>query len=480
MSPSVDPVAVRRNVWTLSLENTWHPTIDWYRQGVTALQQVTDLSEPRAWIHLANIHGTSIARSSWPSWLGDHGWNACQHGSWYFLSWHRVYLHHFERLVRAEIVRLGGPRDWALPYWDYNPRRPQSLQIPPAFLDPGSSAHPNALYVAARRTSMNAGNPMDAWAASTAGWADRFTSNSTAIPSFGGPRTGWSHQGQVVGDLENQPHGSVHMQVGGSNPPGLMSSFDTAARDPIFWLHHANIDRLWERWRGVVSHDTPTESGWLDEVFEFGHGPALTKLKARDVLDTRAGPLRYRYLGTPPAGGLGPRLLSLTGPRMREPTPQLVGASGTKISLAGTQPARVRVQLDHPMAKAGFAPTRGLAAESPKVYLALENVQASQVGTSGYEVHLGIPDGADPQAYPDRRVGQFSTFGVVEASRVDDDQSGGGRTYSFDITPIVPRLEAAGDWDPDHLRVSITPLLHADDEPASGDVTVGRVGLYYG
>jgi hypothetical protein len=23
---------------------------------------------------------------------------------------------------------------------------------------------------------------------------------------------------------------------------------ETAAQDPIFWLHHANIDRLWERW----------------------------------------------------------------------------------------------------------------------------------------------------------------------------------------------------------------------------------------
>ena len=45
----------------------------------------------------------------------------------------------------------------------------------------------------------------------------------------------------------------VHVLVGGSDPnsnlPGLMSDPDTAGLDPIFWLHHANIDRLWEVWR---------------------------------------------------------------------------------------------------------------------------------------------------------------------------------------------------------------------------------------
>jgi tyrosinase len=41
-----------------------------------------------------------------------------------------------------------------------------------------------------------------------------------------------------------------------------MSGFNTAARDPIFWLHHANIDRLWEAWLALEDHANPTGSRW--------------------------------------------------------------------------------------------------------------------------------------------------------------------------------------------------------------------------
>ena len=55
--------------------------------------------------------------------------------------------------------------------------------------------------------------------------------------------------------LEDTPHGPVHVYVGGSKTinghqvPGDMSVFPTAARDPIFFAHHGNLDRLWETWR---------------------------------------------------------------------------------------------------------------------------------------------------------------------------------------------------------------------------------------
>ena len=39
-------------------------------------------------------------------------------------------------------------------------------------------------------------------------------------------------------------HGTIHVAVGGSNPAGHMSVVDVAGFDPIFWLHHANVDRL--------------------------------------------------------------------------------------------------------------------------------------------------------------------------------------------------------------------------------------------
>ncbi len=46
-------------------------------------------------------------------------WSQCWHGSWYFVPWHRGYLIAFEPVIRAQIVALGGPADWTLPYWNY-------------------------------------------------------------------------------------------------------------------------------------------------------------------------------------------------------------------------------------------------------------------------------------------------------------------------------------------------------------------------
>lgn len=39
-------------------------------------------------------------------------------------------------------------------------------------------------------------------------------------------------------------HNQVHTNVGGSNPLGHMSVTNVASFDPIFWLHHCNVDRL--------------------------------------------------------------------------------------------------------------------------------------------------------------------------------------------------------------------------------------------
>ena len=46
----------------------------------------------------------------------------------------------------------------------------------------------------------------------------------------------------------NGPHGGLHIRVGED-----MGAFDYAAYDPIFWMHHANVDRHWARWQR--SHD---------------------------------------------------------------------------------------------------------------------------------------------------------------------------------------------------------------------------------
>jgi hypothetical protein len=45
----------------------------------------------------------------------------------------------------------------------------------------------------------------------------------------------------------------MHVRVG-----GFMGAFNSAGLDPLFWLHHCNIDRLWEVWRKMsATHKDP-------------------------------------------------------------------------------------------------------------------------------------------------------------------------------------------------------------------------------
>jgi len=96
---------------------------------VKALKAITDVTKPNSWAYLARIHGYNADRSTWPNGVDD--WNSCQHGSWYFLPWHRMYLHYFEKTLRKVIGDMNGPSDWALPFWDYStdPARSQTLAL---------------------------------------------------------------------------------------------------------------------------------------------------------------------------------------------------------------------------------------------------------------------------------------------------------------------------------------------------------------
>jgi tyrosinase len=74
------------------------------------------------------------------------------------LSWHRMCLHFFASMVGAEVVKLGGPSDWGLPYSNYSDAKdPDARLLPPAFRSATKAdGSPNALFVATRTADCNA------------------------------------------------------------------------------------------------------------------------------------------------------------------------------------------------------------------------------------------------------------------------------------------------------------------------------------
>ena len=481
-------IHIRRDVWRLSDQDPWHPTILNYAKAVVKLRSLDtgDFADPRSWRHLAEIHGSSIPKNQWPA--GAH-WNECEHGSWYFLPWHRVYLHHFEKIVRDAVKQIGGPADWALPYWNYTDgQRPEVRQLPPAFRQPtlpDGSANP--LFVTERGPTMNTTGGLSTATVNTATALAESVFTDTVgggiIPGFGGGVSGRTHGGGIPGSLENTPHGSVHVGVGGVNPLGWMSRFETAGRDPIFWLHHANIDRLWAQWLRTAPHTDPTDPRWLRESFEFGSGRWHTKLAAKAVLDSTNATLRYRYDDEPTAPRKLPRPRVPAAPSpgleevVRRGPPEMVGATKEEVAL-GEVPTHAEIEVGAPRGAGleSFAGDR----QPQRVYLKVENVRGTALSAGAFHVYVNAPEGASAPKLEEHTAGTVSMFGVVESSQRGETHAGEGLSFSFDITELVRRLQAAGGWDPKKLRVTFAPIPDSAGKVYRGDLKVGRVSLHYG
>ena len=131
------------------------------RTGVAAMK-VLPSTDRRNWIRIADIHR-----------------NSCQHRQWWFPFWHRLYVLHFEAIVRQQ----SGNSAFVLPYWDYAANR----AMPPAFRQPAATS--NALWTSRRSASINGGGalPSSAVSATTAMNTLPYLSNGSVV-GFGGPR----------------------------------------------------------------------------------------------------------------------------------------------------------------------------------------------------------------------------------------------------------------------------------------------------
>lgn len=514
--------AVRKDV--LSLGGKWNDTLLWYAKAVRALQD-RPITDPASWWFLGAIHGFHPVVWKEFNFITDTTplpadpiqakfWGQCQHQSWYFLPWHRGYLYAFEEIVRDAIVAMGGPADWALPYWNYSRPDDGARILPEEFSDealPDGSANP--LYVERRFGGGTLPIEIDEPSVSLRSLEDTiFTGGDSDVPpGFGGPETTFHHGPEsetTNGSLESLPHNNVHGAVGGARPGtdpnqwwnlGLMSMPITAGLDPIFWLHHSNIDRLWTIWAKMEGRPTPAETSWLDgpddRPFEMPlSGGRTWRFSARHVLDTGAAPLDYHYEDeSPPAvpargtrrlEALGVRAVSPSGARLVEEmevapgnTPELIGASDGEVEVAGRTTANVRMdgtgvgtlRSSLSLAATGGAPAR----EPPRTFLKVEGIRGT-ADAAVYHVYIDLPRNADPADYRDRLAGTISLFGISAATDRDGPSAGSGVNQVMEITEIVDALHLSGD-DLSNLNVQLVP---SNAVAAASTFSIRRISVF--
>jgi tyrosinase len=488
---------------------TWNPTTLWYAKAVGVLGP-RPITEKLSWRYLAAVHNFNQAQWIRLGYLSKNEvlppqaeqakyWQQCQHQSWYFFPWHRAYLLTFEDILRGVIQSMNGPSDWALPYWNYsNTNDPNATNVPDAFLArtlPDGSKNP--LFVTARFGTSVAPEDVEL----TDRIADNHFTGVDSGPSIGvgGPKTKFSLRGNQEGLVEAQPHDLVHSDVGQG---GLMSSTSTAGLDPIFWLHHANIDRLWQVWLARDPRNkNPTDSDWLN-------GPTVTRSFAlygpdgkdrpsnpRDVLSTTA--LGYEYDDTSdPLGGVSRRSMRLVAlqPRLQSlqvttaaedqsmdrqpPASELLGSNDAEVAL-GPSPVKSRVTLAaRPLGALSKSFSRSLmSADTPgepdRVFLYMENIRGKD-GSGVFDVVIHKAN--EPAGSPGVRVGAISLFGLEQASEPDGDHSGNGLNKTLEITKAVDAMQL----DPNQtkaLDVELIPRfnIRTEDEIKVGQITIHRM-----
>ncbi|KAF8418718.1 hypothetical protein EV426DRAFT_678991 [Tirmania nivea] len=244
--------------------------------------EVGDLS----WFGIGGIHGAPYM--SWPRGTTgnfNQGLGYCVHGGPLFATWHRPYTLLLEQALQARAVAIAAKFTGSsaaayrtaadqlrLPYWDWSDPVTRS-DIPAIMMQatisvtkpssngtPVSSTIPNPLF---QYNFQSAATLKQYFSGNYANWMyttrhPRSSSDPTPVNADANTimRNGFTTRRQQTYQLFSMTsfnsmasqlegiHNQIHTNIGGTNPLGHMSVTNVASFDPIFWLHHGNVDRM--------------------------------------------------------------------------------------------------------------------------------------------------------------------------------------------------------------------------------------------
>jgi tyrosinase len=248
-----------------------------------AKMQALSPADNRSWVYWGEYHGFN-RYDCWHHFRTGPG-RGTQFPYDLFLPWHRAYLLNFDHVARDQ-----NP-DAILPWWDWTSDASHQVGVPQGYAEPQVDGERNTL--ASGVTPAMPGDP--------ARTTRRFPGDPSELPSMDqpDPAAGLPSVDDVLSlsqyvDFSNQlqnVHDFIHGWTGGVNPDdpnegGDMGSIAVSAFDPIFWAHHAMIDRLWNLWQlRWGTNNIPAD--YLGKVL------APFQFTVRDVLDIRE--LGYDY-----------------------------------------------------------------------------------------------------------------------------------------------------------------------------------------
>jgi hypothetical protein len=188
------------------------------------------------------------------------------HFTWSFLPWHRCYLHFFERILNA----AANTSNIRLPYWNWEEDKAELRNFPQIFAAAGQSLFNSDRHPAANLTNQ-----------------DVDISGALASPGFEDFGGGPDHGGTAYSSAHARVHNWTH---------GIMRNPRMSPRDPVFFAHHANIDRLWVSWLKRPGHSNPAGDFLKEKIYFYDEARKWRSISFNDLLDERKLGYEYRVL----------------------------------------------------------------------------------------------------------------------------------------------------------------------------------------
>jgi tyrosinase len=208
------PLRRRKSVYALS-----PPQLDALRRAFAAVYKISD---NRGYAFFAGMHGVPghFCRHHEPPWQIP-----------LFLPWHRAYLYVFERALRDQV------REASLPWWDWTTPSAHQNGIPRAYATARAAGKRNPLYAGPIAPLAPPGR--------AAPYTERDPLPPSMLPEAAEVQTilrirDFQRFSARVQDVHDNVHGWVQ---------GDMANIGYAAYDPVFWAHHAMVDRIWALWQ---------------------------------------------------------------------------------------------------------------------------------------------------------------------------------------------------------------------------------------
>ncbi|KAJ3270830.1 hypothetical protein HDV01_007379 [Terramyces sp. JEL0728] len=250
-----------------------------------------DSSSPAGWsfAHFAQVH----ARYQY----ANHNQGGTQAPP--FFAWHRIFLHYYEKALQSIDPSV------TLPYWDWsqdsqNPLASDVLALSSFGVSVDGSGCVTGGHLSGWSSAVNGGCLKRCSASGQA----LYGSNSVVYLMNSSP-----NYASLNRQIQDAPHAAVHNVIGGRCNDGGVGDFYTmsSAGDPIFYMHHAMVDKIWMMWQNTCPSKFNSDySGSMNAPL------APFRETAQDVLNFSAkdGGFCYDYSSS---GVNGPQLTTGAG-----------------------------------------------------------------------------------------------------------------------------------------------------------------------